>query len=200
VKLTPAERRERRRESLLAAAFDLFGANPVDAVSMADVVRRAGGSLQTCYGFFPSKQALMEALVDRLRAQLFERQAPLTEQAPRDMLVEAAARLRALATSAEFQTMMRLARNIKLRDPGYGAALRSDIAAIGCTLTTLFERWRFDQPGLCATLFVGAVIGEAQLPGLMGDAARGEGECALIRAAVDLFAPDTAKEIDQGKA
>lgn len=197
MKPTAADRRERRRDAILAAAFELFSANPIDAVSMADVVKRAGGSLQTCYGLFPSKQALMAALVERLRGQVFRCAAPHDDLAPRQALVEIAQRLRAMATSAEFQTMMRLARNIKLRDPDYGAALGGDIAAIGRGLAGLFERWRFDRPGQCATLFASAIMGEAQLPGLMGAAMHGEGEYALICAAVDLFDPAATKEIDQ---
>lgn len=56
----------RNRQGLLAAAMDAFAEQGVD-VNMADIARRAGIATGTVYRHFPTKQALVDALlIDRL--------------------------------------------------------------------------------------------------------------------------------------
>lgn len=56
----------RNRERLFAAAMDAFAEQGVD-VNMADIARRAGIATGTVYRHFPTKQALVDALlIDRL--------------------------------------------------------------------------------------------------------------------------------------
>lgn len=58
-----ASRREARRQSFLQAAGDLFIEKGYGATSLADVVRRSGGSLATLYELFGSKAGLFKALI-----------------------------------------------------------------------------------------------------------------------------------------
>ncbi|MBI1400519.1 TetR/AcrR family transcriptional regulator [Hyphomonas sp.] len=58
-----------RREAFLTAAREVFLEQGYDAASMAEIVRRAGGSLTTLYNQFGDKQGLFLAMI-RERAQL----------------------------------------------------------------------------------------------------------------------------------
>lgn len=58
-----SSRREARRQAFLRAAGDLFIEKGYGATSLADVVRRSGGSLATLYAFFGNKAGLFKALI-----------------------------------------------------------------------------------------------------------------------------------------
>jgi AcrR family transcriptional regulator len=64
-----ARRRERMRESLLAAAKRQFAARGVDPVSVEDLLAEADVSRATFYGLFSSKYKLLEDILD----PIFER-------------------------------------------------------------------------------------------------------------------------------
>lgn len=59
-----------RREAMVAAARDLFLERGFAATSVADVVRRSGGSLATLYSWFGSKEGLFEAIVGEITGQM----------------------------------------------------------------------------------------------------------------------------------
>ncbi len=61
-------RRELKREAILAAAKQLFFAEGYANVSMHRVVERVGGSKATLYSHFPSKEALLLAIVQDVEA------------------------------------------------------------------------------------------------------------------------------------
>jgi AcrR family transcriptional regulator len=50
--------RQERRQKILSAAADLFGANAYDAVQMRDVAAKAAVGKPTLYRYFPSKEEL----------------------------------------------------------------------------------------------------------------------------------------------
>lgn len=52
-------------DRILAAAAELFGRDGVAAVGMAEVATAAGCSRATLYRYFPTRQALLEAFVQR---------------------------------------------------------------------------------------------------------------------------------------
>jgi AcrR family transcriptional regulator len=54
-----------RREAFLTAARDVFLQHGYEQASMAEIVRRAGGSLSTLYAQFGGKRGLFEAMIDR---------------------------------------------------------------------------------------------------------------------------------------
>ena len=66
---SPARRRRRRADAeqsvaaILAAAVDVLNADP--GASVEDIARAAGVSRQTVYAHFPSRQAMLDAVVER---------------------------------------------------------------------------------------------------------------------------------------
>ncbi|MFN8629250.1 MAG: helix-turn-helix domain-containing protein [Chloroflexota bacterium] len=78
------------RERILAAAYELFAAHGPDAVGVDAVVERAGTAKMTLYRHFPTKDALVVAVLDRREAlwtdALFS-EAARRGAGPRDHLV-----------------------------------------------------------------------------------------------------------------
>ena len=64
------ERGKRRVAALLEAAVTLFAEKGYDAVTMTEVAARAGAPIGSLYQFFPSKEALADALLDRFGERL----------------------------------------------------------------------------------------------------------------------------------
>jgi AcrR family transcriptional regulator len=66
--------RNERRQKILAAAAELFGANAYDSVQMRDVAARAEVGKPTLYRYFPSKEELFlevfKSGLDRLDAEV----------------------------------------------------------------------------------------------------------------------------------
>jgi AcrR family transcriptional regulator len=66
--------RNERRQKILAAAADLFGANPYDSVQMRDVAAQAEVGKPTLYRYFPSKEELFlevfKSGLDRLDSEV----------------------------------------------------------------------------------------------------------------------------------
>ena len=66
--------RQERRQKILAAAADLFGANAYDSVQMRDVAARAEVGKPTLYRYFPSKEELFlevfKSGLDRLETEV----------------------------------------------------------------------------------------------------------------------------------
>ena len=66
------ERGRRRVADLLRAAASLFAEKGYDAVTMTEVAARAGAPIGSLYQFFPSKQALADAVLDRFGERLVD--------------------------------------------------------------------------------------------------------------------------------
>ena len=58
-------RNRARRDQILTAAMKCFGENGFHASSMAELAKRAGMSVGHIYHYFESKDAIIEAIVDR---------------------------------------------------------------------------------------------------------------------------------------
>lgn len=81
----PAEagRAELRRAAFLKAARDVFLEHGYEQASMAEIVKRAGGSLSTLYAQFGGKKGLFEAMIDRRVSDLTaQMQVELAAHAP----------------------------------------------------------------------------------------------------------------------
>lgn len=76
-------RTEARREAILEIASEVFLEFGFERASMAEIVRRIGGSKSTIYGYFPSKEALFQAVTQAVGEQHIE--ASLVELAAHDM-------------------------------------------------------------------------------------------------------------------
>jgi AcrR family transcriptional regulator len=71
--VAPKRRRGRDRvDAILAAAADLFAEKAFGAVTMTEVAARSGAAIGSLYRFFPTKEALADALLDRYGAALGE--------------------------------------------------------------------------------------------------------------------------------
>ena len=76
----PAEAKEPKRErgklrvaALMNAGGELFSEKGYEATTMTEIARRAGASIGSLYQFFPSKEALAEALFLRYAAFVAEK-------------------------------------------------------------------------------------------------------------------------------
>lgn len=70
-----------RVEELLAAASDLMAERGYEATTMAEIALRAGAKIGSLYRFFPNKEAVADALVQRHIAILEEEYAALAQRA-----------------------------------------------------------------------------------------------------------------------
>lgn len=103
-------RRDIRRQAIMEAAAELFLEKGYAATSLADVVKRSGGSLQTLYELFGSKGGLFKALIETRCApvtDLFEEDG-IADRPPEEALMEFGRRLFQLVMSPEGLAAMRL--------------------------------------------------------------------------------------------
>lgn len=97
IKPAPRWRRrsEARPEEILEAALEEFDAKGFDAARMEDIARRAGISKAAIYLYFPSKMALLEALIEAKVSPLARQAQSLAASGQADPLMA----LRMLATA-----------------------------------------------------------------------------------------------------
>lgn len=71
---TPVQARAtRRRNSLLDAVARLLAAEGYDAITTNAIAREAGTAIGTVYDYFPNKEAMLTALLERYRRRLEQR-------------------------------------------------------------------------------------------------------------------------------
>ncbi len=92
---------QERVEALLQAAAEVIAEKGYDAATMAEVAARAGAQIGSLYRFFPNKDVLANALVDRFRARVADafdsiesRVATLSSSAFADALLDVLLELR----------------------------------------------------------------------------------------------------------
>src|ERR1700743_1695456 len=76
------ERGKQRVAALLDAAASLFIEKGYDATTMTEIASRAGAAIGSLYQFFPSKEALAEALFNRFAEPAAASLARVEERAP----------------------------------------------------------------------------------------------------------------------
>lgn len=59
---------EARRTQLLATAIDVFAEMGIERAGHSDIAKRAGVSTATVFNYFPSRTALVEAVLERIEA------------------------------------------------------------------------------------------------------------------------------------
>ncbi|HEY4441774.1 MAG TPA: helix-turn-helix domain-containing protein, partial [Candidatus Elarobacter sp.] len=152
--LVPQRRPGKQRvAALLQAGAEVFAARGYEAATMAEIAARAGAAIGSLYRFFPSKEALADALIARYREQIdetFERiesRASTTAQFADALLATMTASVRETKAAivalldvrpdgsvhrSEFHhTMLRhIARLLKERSPDLGDARAADMAAV----------------------------------------------------------------------
>ncbi len=60
-----SEQAERRRNQLVDVALDLFSERGIDAVRISDIAEKAGVAQGLLYHYFPGKEALLSAIIER---------------------------------------------------------------------------------------------------------------------------------------
>lgn len=73
--------RAARRQEILAAALEVFAAKGVAHTKVADIAKAAGLSHGLLYHYFPSKEAVFEAIVEEMMLEADADLAPSTERA-----------------------------------------------------------------------------------------------------------------------
>jgi AcrR family transcriptional regulator len=110
VKSTP--RGERRQLAILEAARDLFVERGFDAVSVDEIVARAGGSKATVYRAFGSKEGLFEALIGSVNREIADNAGTVQLDEtlpPREALLAYARTAAASILTADLAALYRLA-------------------------------------------------------------------------------------------
>ena len=139
---------EARRQAILAAAAQEFAERGYQGASMSAIVARLGGSKQTLYGYFPSKEALFAEVVGQSLDPHIEATVSLLEEG------DVARSLRrcgeyylSIRQQSEFVSLCRLL---------YGEAGRSDIGRL------VYQRGKTVGVGRMAE-FLGAVMESGRL-------------------------------------
>ncbi|GCE85070.1 MULTISPECIES: TetR/AcrR family transcriptional regulator [Acetobacteraceae] len=143
-----------RVEELLEAASDLMAERGYEATTMAEIAARAGAKIGSLYRFFPNKEAVADALVQRHiavledeYAALAKRAATLSPEALADVLIELLVtlypRVKSLSALMEARTdrmeirerarghaIVGIAAALRVCAPGLGEMLAKDISAV----------------------------------------------------------------------
>lgn len=140
-----------------------------ERTALADVVKRAGGSLATLYKLFGSKSGLLEAV---MLARVEQRGARMVEFAaaapyPREVLLRLARDLRHKSVDPAEVALSRVVIASSIENPEFACRFygRTIVEARG-QLERLFVRWRDEgqpltaDPALLAAMFLGMFIYE----------------------------------------
>ena len=156
-------KRARGRErvaALLDAGASLFVEKGYDRTTMTEIAERAGAAIGSLYQFFPSKQALAEALFDRFAeraaasfARVEQRARGSTPAALADLLVDHKLGLRSDREAAEAALSSAIAGIVERRKP-LGDAVRARIAAI---LRSANPRLTVDE-ATAASMMIGQIL------------------------------------------
>jgi AcrR family transcriptional regulator len=92
-RLPQRQRGHERVAALLEAAAGCFVEKGYEGTTMTEVAARAGAAIGSLYQFFPTKEALAQALLEKYAQSLFEEVAKLAEQSKELDTGELAARL-----------------------------------------------------------------------------------------------------------
>jgi TetR/AcrR family transcriptional repressor of mexJK operon len=63
---------DRRRKAMMQAAWELFMKKGYAAVSLDEIIRKAGGSKSSIYGFFGNKEGLLLAIIKDLTSDILQ--------------------------------------------------------------------------------------------------------------------------------
>src|SRR5271155_4363332 len=129
------ERGKQRVAALIDAGAELFAEKGYEATTMTEIAQRAGAAIGSLYQFFPSKEALAEALFDRYAERAAAHFARVEELAPglspaelADLLIDYKLALRT-ERDAAIALSSSVAGIVERRKP-LGDALRGRIASI----------------------------------------------------------------------
>lgn len=171
--------RERRQSSILDAAEWLFLEQGYERTSLAEIVKRSGGSLATLYELFGNKQGLLHAIATRWcndESMLRSVECDATESLSSiDILKAFAYRQSDLMESPRAVALMRMLVSESLRDREFALQIYHDLHIPALNeLADLFALWaatgraEIDDPKAAARLSFDVVVGDSMLNMLMG--------------------------------
>ena len=159
------------RDRILDEAVDLFGFRGVEAVSLDEIARAVGVRKQSVLYWFPSKEALVAAVLDTVADELVVVITAAIRASDDDPLVRIDAVIRAVfGPEVRRPALLGLVRELGRLDPELVERLRSRVAPLveACVryLESEMERGRLRQadPRLVAALAYATVTGIATEP------------------------------------
>lgn len=159
------------RQRILDAAIDLFGARGVDAVSLDEIAREVGVRKQTVLYWFPSKDELVDAVLESVAAELVVVIDAAIRSASDDPLERIDAVVRAVFRPAVRRpALLGLVREISRLPAAQADRLRARVQPL-VERATAYLRLEMDKghlrpsdPGLIAALAYATVTGIATEP------------------------------------
>ncbi|WP_439568960.1 TetR/AcrR family transcriptional regulator [Sphingopyxis sp.] len=174
----PPTLRERRRGAILDAAEALFLEQGYDRTSLAEIVKRSGGSLATLYDLFGNKQGLLHAIASRWGDETALEPVDRTaapHQSNAEVLTRYARRQCEMMRSPRAVALMRMLISESLRDREFALQIYRDLHIPAVEeLSALFAGWaaageaQIDDPEAAAKLLLSIVIGDSMLHTLAG--------------------------------
>jgi AcrR family transcriptional regulator len=189
-----------RRNRYLEAALELFITHGFHGMSMDQLVAATGGSKATLYRYFPSKEALFEAIIDDVASNTVGTPAGVHDEEWSDVDLMDGLRLigRAVAAGAMAErtiVLLRLALGEHQRFPQLGHTLFTHGPAVSYARLRHFLAAKcadgvaaIDDVQIAAEQFLGGIVGHQQLRLALGvDHATPEEMAARVEAAVRSF-------------
>ncbi len=163
------------RQRILDAAIDQFGVRGVDAVSLDEIARSVGVRKQTVLYWFPSKDELVDAVLESVAAELIVVIDAAVRSAPDDPLERIDAVVRAVFRPAVRRpALLGLVREVNRLPAAQADRLRRHVQPMvgRCVEYLSLEmdkgRLRRADPGLIAALAYATVTGIATEPEALG--------------------------------
>lgn len=169
--------RERRRSAILDAAEALFIEQGYERTSLADIVRRSGGSLATLYELFGNKQGLLHAIAARWCLEVEEpiERGTDTAEPHAELLMRYAHRKCQTLNSPRNVALIRMLVSEYLRDRDFALQIYRELHLPTITeLSAIFAEWTLageasiDDPEAAAHLFLSIISGDSVLNALAG--------------------------------
>ena len=159
------------RQRILDAAIDQFGARGVDAVSLDEIARSVGVRKQTVLYWFPSKDALVDAVLETVAAELVVVIDAAVRAAPDDPLERIDSVVRAVFRPAVRRpALLGLVREVSRLPAAQADRLRHHVQPLVDRCVHYLEmemdegHLRRADPGLIASLAYATVTGIATEP------------------------------------
>jgi AcrR family transcriptional regulator len=159
------------RQRILDAAIDQFGARGVDAVSLDEIARDVGVRKQTVLYWFPSKDELVDAVLESVAAELVDVIDAAVRSAPDDPLERIDAVVKAVFRPAVRRpALLGLVREVSRLPAAQADRLRRHVQPLvdRCVEYMALEmdkgRLRRADPGLITSLSYATVTGIATEP------------------------------------
>lgn len=170
--------RERRHEAILDSAEALFIEQGYERTSLAEIVRRSGGSLATLYELFGNKQGLLHAIATRWRDEAMltrMERSTIGTRSHVDTLMSYVTSELEFRRSPRAVALMRMLFSECLRDRDFALQTYRDLhMPTILELSELFADWaaageaKIDDPEAAAHLFASIISGDTILNTLAG--------------------------------